>query len=232
MPPSTASPPHAAASFTPQSNPPSAAPTPKYPASGPTPGPTPRPQHLPYNPNHHPQAHPHHPHQQGPGGQGQGQGQGPRRADSYPPNTPSGLSHASPIVPSISAAPSAAPSPVTATVKRPLAPATDGPRGGAAGAAADRKPVDPRAQSVVDPSTGKKKRISLSCAQCEYRQFLCLPPLLFLSPSSSPSPSPSSSESLPPSSSSTLSSSFSFIYRQNFLATGGIPDRSAVSLYC
>jgi hypothetical protein len=77
-------------------------------------------------------------------------GQPPQRKDSYPVHTPSALSHVS--------SPGAGTSGAT---KRPLAPAPGGD------ARPERKPTD-RPQSITDPISGKKKRVSLSCAQCAY----------------------------------------------------------------
>ncbi|KAL1410133.1 hypothetical protein Q8F55_004136 [Vanrija albida] len=89
--------------------------------------------------------------------------QQPVRKDSFPPNTPSALSHVS-----SPGAPTHSPS-----VKRPIAPATDAP-GAARPPGPERKPTtDGRSQSIVDPATGKKKRISLSCAQCAKRKQKC-----------------------------------------------------------
>ncbi|KLT39360.1 hypothetical protein CC85DRAFT_265546 [Cutaneotrichosporon oleaginosum] len=82
-------------------------------------------------------------------------GQMPQRKDSYPVHTPSALSHVS--------SPGAGTSGAT---KRPLAPAPGGD------ARPERKPTD-RPQSITDPISGKKKRVSLSCAQCAKRKQKC-----------------------------------------------------------
>lgn len=88
--------------------------------------------------------------------------QQPARKDSFPPNTPSALSH-------VSSPGAPAPSP---SVKRPIAPATEAP-GAPRPPGPERKPTsDGRSQSIVDPATGKKKRISLSCAQCESTSWM------------------------------------------------------------
>ncbi|BEJ11219.1 hypothetical protein CspHIS471_0106410 [Cutaneotrichosporon sp. HIS471] len=78
----------------------------------------------------------------------------PQRKDSYPALTPSTLSHVS------------SPGPVSGPAKRPLAPAPGGD------ARPERKLMD-RPQSITDPISGKKKRVSLSCAQCAKRKQKC-----------------------------------------------------------
>ncbi|GMK54408.1 hypothetical protein CspeluHIS016_0109940 [Cutaneotrichosporon spelunceum] len=78
----------------------------------------------------------------------------PQRKDSYPAHTPSALSQVS------------SPGPTIGPAKRPLAPAPGGD------ARPERKPSD-RPQSITDPISGKKKRVSLSCAQCAKRKQKC-----------------------------------------------------------
>ncbi|BEI80142.1 hypothetical protein CcaverHIS002_0106710 [Cutaneotrichosporon cavernicola] len=78
----------------------------------------------------------------------------PQRKDSYPALNPSALSHVS------------SPGPVSGPAKRPLAPAPGGD------ARPERKLMD-RPQSITDPISGKKKRVSLSCAQCAKRKQKC-----------------------------------------------------------
>lgn len=79
----------------------------------------------------------------------------PNRQLSYPPYTPSNLSHpSSPVVPSNGMGTPSIPS------KRPAAPDLPGPS-----RQVDRKQsVD---STMQDEPSGKKKRVSLSCAQCE-----------------------------------------------------------------
>ncbi|EKD03909.1 hypothetical protein A1Q2_01922 [Trichosporon asahii var. asahii CBS 8904] len=79
---------------------------------------------------------------------------GPQRKDTYPPHTPSALSNVSSPVASTSAPP-----------KRALEPASDTPNCRGPTQGPERK--SDRPQSIIDPATGKKKRISLSCAQRE-----------------------------------------------------------------
>lgn len=64
-------------------------------------------------------------------------------------------------------------------LKRPLAPAPslDSPGTGTTpGRAENRSNPDNRPHSITDPVTGKKKRVSLSCAQCKCRSRCMLIP--------------------------------------------------------
>lgn len=81
----------------------------------------------------------------------------PKRQDSFP-HTPSALSQVS----------SPGTSNMSPAVKRPLAPAPSMDSPGSSARNQDRRQsTDVRPHSITDPVTGKKKRVSLSCAQCE-----------------------------------------------------------------